>query len=95
MLLGGLVVWPHYLVFLIFPMAVAAVHIAAEPSLPRIVLYAVAALWLNEVDTKTTTFLHQHTGLEALLNYQPLYAMLMLWSLFFIVMKRSWRAGTV
>ena len=95
MLLGGLVVWPHYLVFMIFPMAVAAVHIAAEPSLPRIVLYAVAALWLNEADTKTTTFLHQHPGLEALLNYQLLYAMLMLWSLFFLVMKRSWRAGAV
>ena len=91
MLAGGLVVRPHYLVFLIFPMAVAAVRIGTARSLPRIVLYALLVLWLNNVDTRTTPFLHGHPGLEALVNYWPLYAMLALWFLFIMYLREPLR----
>jgi hypothetical protein len=88
MLAGGLAVWPHYFVFLIFPMAVAAARTGTAWSLPRIVLYALLALCLNNVDTHTTVFLHRHPGLEALVNYWPLYGMLALWCLFIVYLRQ-------
>ena len=94
MLAGGLVVWPHYFVLLIFPMAVAAVRIGTEQSLPRILLYALLVLCLNDVDTRTTPFLRGHPGLEALVNYQPLYAMLALWCLFMMYLREPVRPNT-
>ena len=91
MLMGGMAVWPHYFVLLILPMAVAATHIRAKPSLRRITLYALLVLGLENVDTRTTPFLHGHPGLEALLNYWPLYAMLALWCLFMISLREPIR----
>jgi hypothetical protein len=91
MLMGGLAVWPHYFVLLIFPMAVAAVSVRARQSLPWVVLYALVVLWLNEVDTTTTVLLHRHPGPEALVNYWPLYGMLALWCLFMMDLREPMR----
>ncbi len=91
MLMGGMAVWPHYFVLLIFPMAVAAARIRARQSLLWIVLYALLVLCLNDVETHTTAFLHGHPGLEALVNYWPLYGMLGLWCWFMMTLREPMR----
>jgi hypothetical protein len=51
MLAGHVAVWGHYIVFLIFPAAVAALRVVQQPSRLRIIWLALAVLAVNLVPT--------------------------------------------
>lgn len=77
MLCGGVTAWVHYQVFLIFPFAVAAAQVAANPTRRKIILLALIAL---------TVFVQGHLALVSglpptvsiTLSFMPLYGMLLL-----------------
>jgi hypothetical protein len=78
MLLGMFKSEAHYLVFLIFPVVVAASRVAACPTRHGVIGFAVVLLALNCLDTQAGPFLDRHIYLKILANFIPLYAMLAL-----------------
>ena len=77
----------HYLVLLIFPMAVAAVRVAARPTVGGVAGLGALLFLLNNLDTWATPFLDRHLSLKILLNDLPLYGLLGL-AWFFIAERR-------
>ena len=90
MLAGGLVVWPHYFVFLFFPMALAVTRIAAKPTVRRMIVFVVLALALNRYGLPGSPFLVRHPHLFFLVCAIPLYGLLGL-AVFFWEEMRSHR----
>lgn len=78
MLMGSATAWGHYFVFLIFPMAVAAVRVAVNPSPRRVVWLVTILLLLNYMGTRDSPLLDRHVYLKILVNYLPLYGLLAL-----------------
>jgi hypothetical protein len=78
MLAGNLVAWGHYFVLLIFPMAATAVRIAAKPSGSRIIWFGSVLIAINVLTPLTPAFLGHHWFVETVLNYIPLYGVLVL-----------------
>ena len=76
MLASSLIAWGHYLVFLIFPFAVAVVQVRAKPSSWRV--FGLVAVWLffNCVVAMESPFLNEHLVLKVIVNYLPLYGIL-------------------
>ena len=72
----------HYYVFLIFPAAVAAVHVATSPSGLGIIFLGLCLLLLNEQGTWAGPFLDRHLYLKVACNNLPLYGLVAL-GLFF------------
>lgn len=72
MLLGGITTWPHYFVFLVFPVTVAALRIAERASLLRVVLFGLLLFCLNSLTEQAGPFLDHHIYLKIQANYIPL-----------------------
>ncbi len=68
----------HYLVFLAFPMAAAAVRVAAEPTLARVAGSVLVLVMLNNMDTWQGGWLDRHLVAKVLCNYTPLAGMTLL-----------------
>jgi hypothetical protein len=68
--------WEYYFVFMIFPMAVAAVRIAANPSNGRIIWFGLLLLALNALDISDAHFFDRHLYLKIFCNYIPLYGLI-------------------
>lgn len=76
MLVCGITGWVHYLVFLIFPMAVAAVRVATSRSRARVIGFGM--LWLlllNSADVWGARLLEFGRAAIMAVNHTPLYAM--------------------
>ena len=56
MLAGGDITWSHYMVLTIFPVAVVAARVAANPSYARVLVFAVTVLALDNVDATNSAF---------------------------------------
>jgi hypothetical protein len=84
----------HFFVFLIFPMAVAAVRVVAEPSAWRVAWFAATWVLLNNLGTVANPFLDRHIYLEIVANYTPLLGLLML-GVFFVNELRRTKTGRV
>jgi hypothetical protein len=78
MLAGTVTVQGHYFVWLIFPMASAALHVAARPSGWRVLFFSLVALLLNEVTPPPVSVFADHIYLKILCNYTPLYGLVAL-----------------
>jgi hypothetical protein len=78
----------NYFVFLIFPVAAAAVRVAAKPSGGKIIWFALLLIALNDLNTADAPFLDEHLYLKVLLNYVPLYGLISL-AIFFA--NELWR----
>jgi hypothetical protein len=76
MLAGSMIAWGHYIVFLIFPFAVAAINVAERPSVFRILGLVAVWLALNCLGTLENPFLNRHLVLKVLVNYIPLLGIL-------------------
>ncbi|MGO9244407.1 MAG: glycosyltransferase family 87 protein [Verrucomicrobiia bacterium] len=87
MLAGGLVVWPHYFVFLIFPMALAAARIGANPTVARLILFVLLGLALSYFSVPDWPFLMRHMHLFFLVCAIPLYGVLGLGAFFWREMR--------
>jgi len=87
MLAGGLVVWPHYFVFLIFPMAVAAARIGATPTVGRVILFVLLGLAMNRFRLPDWPFLLRHVHLFFLVCAIPLSGLLGLAAFFWREMR--------
>jgi len=78
MLVGGMVTWGNYFVFLIFPMTVLARRLAANPGAGGILGFALLCALLNSHGGRAGPFLDEHLHLKVLCNYLPLYGLLVL-----------------
>jgi hypothetical protein len=77
MLAGSLVAWGHYLVFLIFPIAVWITRMKNCTSLKTVIFSALALALLN-VGPQRNPFLLAHPYLNVLVNWIPLYGLLIM-----------------
>jgi hypothetical protein len=77
MLAGSLVSWGHYLVFLIFPVAVWITHLANNPTPGRIAAFAMALAFFS-VGPQQNAFLNAHPHLNVVVNWMPLYGLLVM-----------------
>ena len=82
-----------YLVFVIFPMAVAAARLAARPSLAGVIFYGGLLVALNDLDTRATPFLDRHLYGKIFVNYIPLYGLVALGIFFANELRRSKTVG--
>lgn len=76
MLAGSTLNWAFYFVFLIFPMAAAAVRVAARPTSQRVLALAVIILLLNEVGAWSSGPGAGNAWVKLLLNMPPLVGLL-------------------
>jgi len=90
MLIGIVTVQGHYFVFLVFPLTVAALRIAAKPTGGRVICLGLLVLALNCIDPLDSPFLGRHTLLYLVVSDLPLYALLAL-AVFFWRELRSHR----
>ncbi len=75
MLMGTVTVQGHYLVFLIFPLAVAAVRVAARPTMGKIIYLMFFVLAANYIDPPESAFLWRHLLLYIFISSVPLYGL--------------------
>jgi hypothetical protein len=85
MLAGGTTSWSHYMVLVIFPVAVMATRVAAEPSWARVLVFALAILALDNVDAPTASFPEGWHLAKLLWVYTPLFGQLALAAMFAIL----------
>ena len=76
MLLGTVTVQGHYFVFLVFPLTVAAIRVAARPTPGLVVGFILVVLAVNCVDPPDLPFLWRHPVLYLLVGDSPLYGLL-------------------
>lgn len=90
MLLGSLTTWPHYFVFLIFPMTVLAARVALHPSRGRVVALVLLLMVLNSFGTWYGAWINRQLyGLEGIPpNLLPLLGLLATGAFFAV---HSWR----
>ncbi len=94
MLAGSHKAWGHYLVFLIFPLAVAFLRVAAHPTNRRLLWYAAIFVLVNNlynINRWDSAFLSGHVCLKLLANSMPLYGMVALGIFFGVELCRSSR----
>ncbi len=80
MLVGGMMTWGHYLVFLIFPMAVACAQLAGKTDYREWLIMGLAFVLLNNlynINRWETPFLKHDLYLKLLVNSLPLAGMLL------------------
>jgi hypothetical protein len=82
MLIGTVTVQGHYFVFLVFPLTVAAIRIAAKPTPVHVAGLILLVLAVNCVDPPDSPFLWQHPVLYLLVGDVPLYGLLGLGAFF-------------
>ena len=75
MLAGTVTVQGHYFVWLIFPLALAAVQVARQPSVRRVLGFAIIALLANDVSPPDSRLHANNIYLWLLVNYKPLYGL--------------------
>jgi len=75
MLIGTVTVQGHYFVFLVFPLTVAAIRIAAKPTPARVVCLILLVLAANCIDPPDLALLWQHPVLYFLVGDIPLYGL--------------------
>jgi FtsH-binding integral membrane protein len=80
-------VWPHYFVFLIFPMALAAARIGAKPTVARLILFVLLWLAVSYFSVPDWPFLMRHMHLFFLVCAIPLYGVLGLGAFFWREMR--------
>ena len=78
MLAGTVATQGHYFVFLIFPLALVAVRIAARPTALRVGGFLLLILALNDMDPHGGPLLDRHIYLKIICNNMPLYGLLAL-----------------
>ena len=78
MLAGTVTVQGHYFVWLIFPMASAALRVAARPSWSRVLFLLLVALLLNQVNPYLFLSNHRYIYVKILFSYVPLYGLVAL-----------------
>ncbi len=78
MLIGTVTVQGHYFVFLVFPLTVAALRIAAKPTGGQVICLVLLVLAFNCVDPPDSAFLGRHIVLYLLASNLPLYGLLVL-----------------
>jgi hypothetical protein len=78
MLAGGTTTWSHYMVLAIFPVAVVAARVAANPSYARVLVFAVTVMALDNVDAATSAFPESWRLAKLLWIYTPLFGQLAL-----------------
>ena len=82
MLIGTVTVQGHYFIFLVFPLTVAAIRIAAKPTPVHVVALILLVLAVNCVDPPDAPFLWRHPVLYLLVGDIPLYGLLGLGAFF-------------
>lgn len=90
MLIGTVTVQGHYFVFLIFPLTVAAIRIAARPTVIKVICLVLLMLVFNFVDPPVSPFLRRHMFWYLLASDLPLYGLIALVAYFW----RELRDGT-
>jgi hypothetical protein len=88
MLSGGTTSWSHYMVLVIFPVAVMATRVAPDPSWARVLVFTAAVLALNNVDAPTSAFPEGWHLAKLLRVYTPLFGQLALAAMFAIHSRR-------
>ena len=78
MLAGGTTTWSHYMVLTIFPVAVVAARVAANPSSAWVLVFAVTVMALDNVDASTSAFPAGWRLAKLLWIYTPLFGQLAL-----------------
>lgn len=78
MLTGGTTTWSHYMVLAIFPVAVVAARVAANPSYARVLAFAAVVMALDNVDAPTSAFPGGWRLAKLLWIYTPLFGLLAL-----------------
>jgi hypothetical protein len=78
MLAGTVTVQGHYFVGLVFPLALAAVRVAARPTRLGVLFLAVVLLLINAVTPPPPSFLADRIYLKIFANWIPLYGVLAL-----------------
>ncbi len=91
MLIGTVTVQGHYFVFLVFPLTVAALRIAAKPTAGKVICMVLLVLAFNCVDPPESPALGRHMFLYVLASDLPLYGLFALAAFFW----RELRATTV
>jgi hypothetical protein len=78
MLAGIVTVQGNYFVWLIFPLAHAALRVAARPSGQRVLLLSLVALLVNQIIPPPESVFRNHVYLRILINYIPFYGLVAL-----------------
>jgi hypothetical protein len=78
MLTAGTTTWSHYMVLVIFPVAVVAALVVANPSYSRVLLFAALVMALDNVDAPTSAFPAEWHLAKLLWIYTPLFGVLAL-----------------
>jgi hypothetical protein len=92
MLAGGTTSWSHYLVLVIFPVAVMVTRVTAEPSWARVAVFVAAVLALDNVDAPTSSFPQGWHLAKLLWVYTPLFGQLTLAAM--LIRLSSSRSGS-
>jgi hypothetical protein len=87
MLVGTVTVQGHYFVFLVFPLTVAALRIAARPTLSQVIYLTLIVLALNYLNPPD--FLQRHPNWYIFVNDIPLYGLLGLGAFFWRGLRHS------
>jgi hypothetical protein len=82
MLIGTVTVQGHYFVFLMFPLTVAALRVAAQPTGRQVICLVLLVLAFNCVDPPVFDFLRRHMFLYLLASNLPLYGLIALAAFF-------------
>jgi hypothetical protein len=78
MLIGTVTVQGHYFVFLVFPLTVAALRIAARLTSGRVISLILMVLAFNCVEPPSSRFFERHMLLYLLASDLPLYGLIAL-----------------
>ncbi|MCG3148859.1 MAG: hypothetical protein PCFJNLEI_02308 [Verrucomicrobiae bacterium] len=93
MLIASIRSWGHYLVMLIFPIAVALESVRGRPTVPRVLWVGCAVALVNVTGTMTSPWLDQHLVVKVLVNYFPLYGLVLLGGLLVSELSRNGSAS--
>ena len=75
MLVGTVTVQGHYFVFMVFPLAVAAIRVATKPTLGKVICLIAVVVAVNLVDPPESPFLWRHLFWYILISNLPLYGL--------------------
>ncbi|HUJ11025.1 MAG TPA: glycosyltransferase family 87 protein [Verrucomicrobiae bacterium] len=78
MMAGTVTVQGHYFVWLVFPVACAALRVAARPSVFRVLFLGLVVLLLNEITPPSGSLFPNSIYLRILINYFPFYGLMAL-----------------
>jgi hypothetical protein len=87
MLAGSLIAWGHYMVFLIFPFALAITRAIERPSILSIGALVMSWLTLNHMKIWDSAYLNNHLTFKVIVNYLPLFGIICLGAFFVYQLK--------